>query len=128
MKILLLPIVLSAVLISYGWSQNPLMDDKGAVCIKPAGGQYEKVSIEDILNQSEDPELIRLSGEIIKKLQGRTYLFRDETGEVRVRIDDESVPEKGVKFNVPMTISGEVEPASDKKPVRVDAERIRYCF
>ena len=124
MKMLLLPLAISAVLISYGWSQDAAVNKTDAT----ASGQYEKISIEEILDKSDDPEMIKLSGEIIKKLKCSTYLFKDETGEIRVHIDDENIPEKGLLFNSPVTIKGEVEPASNGKPVRVDADKIRYYF
>ena len=121
MKMLLLPIAISVTVITYGWSQDDPRPDS-------ADSQYEKISIEEILNKSEDPEMVKLSGEIIKKIKCSTYLFKDETGEIRVQIDDDSIPRKGLLFNSPMTIKGLVEPALNDKPVRVDADKLRYFF
>ncbi|OED42230.1 hypothetical protein ACH42_12325 [Endozoicomonas sp. (ex Bugula neritina AB1)] len=128
MKKLLLPLAISVALISYGWSQNVAVEKTEMTPSKPISSRYEKVSIEDILDKSDDPELIKLSGEIIKKIQCSTYLFRDETGEIRVQIDDNYIPDRGLLFNTPVIISGEIESASHGMPFRVDADKVRYFF
>ena len=129
MKTLLLPLAISAVIISYGWS-----DDKSSrhavqdILHPPQGtGAYEKKNIDEIMSDSDDEELVKLSGEIIKKLKCSTYLFRDESGEIRIHIADEDIPKKGLLFNSPVTIRGEVEKVEDR-PVRVEADKLRYMF
>ena len=111
MKMLLLPLAISAILISYGWSQDAAINHADQPVTMPANSPYEKISVEEILDKNDDPELVKLSGEIIKKLKCSTYLFRDKTGEIKVHIPDEDIPEKGLLFNSPMTIKGQVEPA-----------------
>ena len=92
-----------------------------------AGMTYEKHNIEEILAKPEDEELVKLSGEIIKKLKCSTYLFRDRSGEIRVEIRNEDIPDKGILFKSPMVIKGEVSVGPDKH-LRVRAERLRYNF
>lgn len=94
---------------------------------KQQPGAYEKHSIEDLLEKPHDEELVKLSGQIIKKLKCSTYLFRDETGEIRIEIKNEDIPEKGLLFKSPVIIKGEVS-LDKSKPVRVEAEKIRYVF
>ena len=128
MKMLLLPLAISAVLISYGWSQDTAKNHADQPVTMPANSPYEKISVEEILDKNDDPELVKLSGEIIKKLKCSTYLFRDETGEIKVHIPDEDIPEKGLLFNSPMTIKGQIEPAANGIPVKVEADKVRYFF
>lgn len=126
MKMLLLPLAISAMAISHGWSHDTPKPQEASV--KPhVAIKYEKKSIDDIISESEDSELVKLSGEIIKKLKCSTYLFRDESGEIRIHIDDNDIPQKGLLFNSPVTIKGEIEKNMDK-PIRVEAEKVRYMF
>ena len=91
------------------------------------GVTYEKHNIDEILTRPEDEELVRLSGEIIKKLKCSTYLFRDKSGEIRVEIRNEDIPNKGLLFKTPMIIKGEVSMEPEKN-LRVKANRLRYNF
>ena len=126
MKMLLLPLVISAVAISHSWShEQPKPREASVKTHTPV--KYEKKSIDDIISESEDSELVKLSGEIIKKLKCSTYLFRDESGEIRIHIDDSDIPQKGLLFNSPVTIKGEIEKNIDK-PIRVEADKVRYMF
>ncbi len=92
-----------------------------------SNGEYQKQSIDEVIADSTDDELVKLSGEIIKKLKCSTYLFRDKTGEIRVHIENDSIPKKGLLFGSPVTIKGEVIKESGK-PLSVDADKIRYMF
>lgn len=126
MKMLILPLVISVMAISQSRSHDHAQPQDASV--KPdVATSYEKKSIDEILNDSEDSELVKLSGEIIKKLKCSTYLFRDDSGEIRIHINDDDIPQKGLLFNSPVTIKGETEKNNDK-PVRVEADRIRYMF
>ncbi|MGB1271242.1 MAG: NirD/YgiW/YdeI family stress tolerance protein [Endozoicomonas sp.] len=89
--------------------------------------QYHKASINDILEHSEDLELVKLSGEFIQKVRCNTYLFRDDTGEIKVFIDDDLIPFQGIPFNLPVMLKGEVEKSS-LWPIQVDVDNIRYVF
>lgn len=126
MKMFLLPLAISVLAFSQGWSHDTSKPQQAAVKSHTAT-KYEKKSIDDIISDSEDSELVKLSGEIIRKLKCSTYLFRDESGEIRIHIDDNDIPQKGLLFNSPITIKGEIEKRDDK-PIRVEAERIRYMF
>ncbi|WP_422468611.1 YgiW/YdeI family stress tolerance OB fold protein [Endozoicomonas sp. ALC013] len=88
---------------------------------------YHKQSVEEILNTSDDEELVRISGEIVKKIKGKIYLFRGETGEINVLIDDSVLPGQEVKLNSPTIIKGEVDNPPDRAP-RVEVDDIHYVF
>lgn len=99
-------------------TENPTHSEKN---------QYHKARIDDILDHSEDLELVKLSGEIIQKVKCNTYLFRDETGEIKVFIDDNLIPSQGLPFNLPVILNGEVEKSS-LRPIQVDVDNVRYVF
>ncbi|MGI9282378.1 MAG: NirD/YgiW/YdeI family stress tolerance protein [Endozoicomonas sp.] len=88
---------------------------------------YTKQNIDQVIEKSDDEELVRLSGQIIKKLKCSTYLFRDKTGEIQIQIGNEDIPEKGLLFGSPTIIKGEVL-KDPKKPIVVEADKIRYVF
>lgn len=88
---------------------------------------YQKHSVEEILNTSDDEELVKVSGEIVKKIKDRIYLFRGETGEIHVVIEESALPETGVRLKSPVVIKGEVDNPPDKAP-RIDVENIHYVF
>lgn len=126
MKMLLLPLVISAMAISYSWSHDQTKSQEASA--KPqVTVTYEKKSIDDIISDSNDSELVKLSGEIIQKLKCSTYLFRDDSGEIHIQIDDVDIPRKGLFFNSPVSIKGEVDKNSNR-PVRVEAEKVLYLF
>ncbi len=88
---------------------------------------YQKHSVEEILNTSDDEELVKVSGEIVKKIKDRIYLFRGETGEIHVVIEESALSETGVRLKSPVVIKGEVDNPPDKAP-RIDVENIHYVF
>lgn len=88
---------------------------------------YQKHSVEEILNTSDDEELVKVSGEIVKKIKDKIYLFRGETGEIHVLIEESALTETGVKLKSPVVIKGEVNNPPDKAP-KIDVENIHYVF
>ena len=88
---------------------------------------YEKHSIEDILSNSTDQELVKISGEIIRKIKCSTYLFRGETGDIQIRIGMDAVPDRGIPFKEAMVIKGTVSNSEEDKPT-VKADHIRFAF
>ena len=88
---------------------------------------YQKHSVEEILNTSDDEELVKVSGEIVKKIKDKIYLFRGETGEIHVVIEEPALTETGVRLKSPVVIKGEVNNPPDKAP-KIDVENIHYVF
>ncbi|MFK0571793.1 NirD/YgiW/YdeI family stress tolerance protein [Endozoicomonas sp.] len=89
--------------------------------------RYHKYSVEEILSTSEDEELVKISGELIRKIKGKIYLFRGETGEIKVVIEDAMLSDNGLTLKSPVIIKGEVDNPADKPP-RVDVDDIHYVF
>lgn len=88
---------------------------------------YQKHSVKEILSASEDEELVKISGEIIRKIKGKIYLFRGETGEINVVIENSVLPDKGITLKSPVIINGEVDDPVDRLP-RVEVNDIHYIF
>ncbi len=129
MKQLLWPIAVIALISSLSWSEDENREPTPDVIQSPDKtlSKYQKQNIDEIVSNSDDAELVKLSGEIIKKLKCSTYLFRDETGEIRIQIDDSNIPNKGLMFHTPVTIKGEIEKHQDK-PLRIEADKVKYYF
>ena len=125
MKGILATLATLSMFVSLAVSQDffPLPPEKA---MEPAVS-YHKLSIDDILSNPVDEDLVKLSGEIVRKLKCSTYLFRDETGEIRIEIRNEDIPEKGLIFKTPILIKGEVSREPDR-PVRIEADKVRYNF
>ncbi|MGB0360909.1 MAG: NirD/YgiW/YdeI family stress tolerance protein [Endozoicomonas sp.] len=88
---------------------------------------YQKHSVEEILNSSEDDELVKISGEIVQQIKDRIYLFRGETGDIKIVIDDSALPDQGMMLKSPVQIRGEVDNPVDRAP-RVKVDTIQYVF
>ena len=88
---------------------------------------YEVHSIEEVLANPTDQELVKISGEIIKKIKCSTYLFRGKSGDIHIKIDTHAVPELGIPFKEATVIKGTVNHDGEKKPT-VEADHIHYVF
>ena len=88
---------------------------------------YEHHSIEEVLANPTDQELVKISGEIIKKIKCSTYLFRGKSGDIHIKIDTHAVPEQGIPFRETTVIRGTVNHSEEKKPT-VEADHIHYVF
>ncbi|WP_252177928.1 NirD/YgiW/YdeI family stress tolerance protein [Endozoicomonas sp. 4G] len=88
---------------------------------------YKKQNIDQLTENGDDEELVRLSGQIIKKLKCSIYLFRDKTGEIQIQIKNDDIPKKGLLFRSPTIIKGEVM-RDPNKPIMVEADKILYVF
>ncbi|WP_257252765.1 MULTISPECIES: NirD/YgiW/YdeI family stress tolerance protein [unclassified Endozoicomonas] len=96
----------------------------------PASAQahhYQKQSIDQVIENGDDEELVKLSGQIIKKLKCSIYLFRDKTGEIQIHIRNDDIPKKGLLFGSPTIIKGEVM-KDPNEPIVVEADKILYVF
>ncbi|WP_299730191.1 NirD/YgiW/YdeI family stress tolerance protein [uncultured Endozoicomonas sp.] len=123
----LLPILLTGVMTgacSQESADNPEIERLSYFSSLPA---YQKYSVEEILSHSEDEELVKISGEIIQQIKDRIYLFRGETGDIKIVIEDSVMPEQGVMLKSPVQIRGEVDNPVDRAP-RVEVDAIQYVF
>ena len=88
---------------------------------------YEHHAIEDVLVNPADQKPVKITGEIIKKIECGTYLFRGESGDIRIRIDTHAVPEQGLPFREATVIRGTVNHNGDTMPT-IEADHIHYVF
>ena len=86
--------------ISLGLSQN-------------AASQFvsDSTSVQNVaaVKQMKDNSWFTLEGHIVKQIRKERYLFRDQSGEVEVEIDDEKWKGRKVDPGTKIRISGEVE-------------------
>ncbi|MET4692180.1 NirD/YgiW/YdeI family stress tolerance protein [Endozoicomonas lisbonensis] len=112
------------------WSAEPAAHS-GEEPDQPASADtrvdYEDHSIEEVLANPTDQELVKISGEIIRKIKCSTYLFRGESGDIHIKIDTHAVPEQGIPFREATVIKGTVKHSEDKKPT-IEADHIHYVF
>lgn len=81
-------------------------------------------TVAEIREHDKDDQPVVLTGVLAKKLGKEKFLFKDDTGEIRVEIDAEDFPPGEVSERTRVEITGEV----DKSPLRaaeVDAKRVR---
>jgi len=86
-------------------------------------GPSEKkiTSVSDAIEHGKDDSYIQLEGKILRQVGGEKYIFADETGEIRVEIDNDvfSVP---VNEDTMVQIRGEFEKDFLQSPeIDVDA-------
>ena len=120
----LIPILLVGFITSAYPQERWIISNEEFTQIKPL---YHKQTIESILSHSENEELVRVSGEIIRKIKGQVYLFRGETGEIKVIIEDAFLTDQPVKLGSPVILKGEVYNPPEKPP-RIEVEAIHYIF
>lgn len=86
----------------------------------PSSSKYDSVS--SVLQDPRDDEFVQLRGTITKKVGEEKYLFSDQTGEIRIDVDNDKftspVSEKSV-----VEIQGEVEKDFMESP-EIDVERL----
>lgn len=81
-------------------------------------------TVADIRKHDKDDQPVVLTGVITKKLGKEKYLFKDDTGEIRVEIDAEDFPATEVNEETRVEIIGEVDKRVLRAP-EVDAEHVR---
>ena len=112
------------------WSAEPAArsgEESGQPASVDIRADYEDHSIEEVLANPTDQELVKISGEIIRKIKCSTYLFRGESGDIHIKIDTHAVPERGIPFRETTVIKGMVKHNEDKKPT-IEADHIHYVF
>ncbi len=81
-------------------------------------------TVAEIREHDKDDQPVLLTGVLTKKLGKEKYLFKDETGEIRVEIDTEDFPAVEVTEKTRVEITGEVD-KSALRAAEVDAKRVR---
>lgn len=102
------------------FTQITLIDNAQAKYVGPTNNSGGTIS--DILKNPLDDQRVILNGFIIKKIGHEKYLFKDETGEIRIDIDDEKMPAVRIDHTSKVQIHGDVDVENHRSPqIDVDA-------
>lgn len=72
-------------------------------------------------NDAADDSAVLLTGNIIESIGNETYLFKDETGQIQIEIDDEDWMGVDVTPNDRVMIRGEVDSEWSTHKIDVDS-------
>jgi len=84
------------------------------------GGNLRIDTVAAALKAADDTPLV-LTGYIVRRIRSEYYEFRDETGTIRVEIDDKDWPQQPVSENTRVRLIGEVERGWFSREIDVDA-------
>lgn len=73
------------------------------------GAQSQLTTVEAVADQANDDQTVQLEGSIIEQVGDEKYIFADDTGEIRVEIDDELFRGQRITPDMTVSIYGEVE-------------------
>lgn len=85
--------------------------------------QYPPATVQDIKADPKDEMKATLEGRILRKVADEEYLFSDDTGEIRVEIDDDDFPRQPVSETTRVRLEGEVD-THRYKEVDFDVDRM----
>lgn len=84
-------------------------------------------TVAEVLRDPVDDRPVTLTGKLVQQTGRETYLFRDDTGEIRVEIDREDFPaNQPVDADTRVLIHGEVDTRFARKP-EIDVERLQLA-
>jgi uncharacterized protein (TIGR00156 family) len=81
-------------------------------------------TVNDVIKRGQDDQIVILTGNVVRKVGREKYLFRDATGEIRIEIDHDVMPNEPFDEKVKVEITGEVE-KDFLKSTEVDVKSIR---
>lgn len=87
------------------------------------GAQSQLTTVEAVANQANDDQTVQLQGSIIEQVGDEKYIFADDTGEIRVEIDDELFRNQRITPDMTVAIYGEVEKDFMRSP-EIDVEEL----
>ncbi|MGX5217583.1 MULTISPECIES: NirD/YgiW/YdeI family stress tolerance protein [Pseudomonas] len=76
-------------------------------------------TVAEALKAADDTQVV-LQGQIVERLRGEHYTFKDATGTVEVEIDDEDWPSQSVDDKATVKLTGEVDQGRSGVEVEVD--------
>lgn len=85
--------------------------------------EYPPITVQAIKADPKDDMKATLEGRILRKLADEEYLFSDDTGEIRVEIDDDDFPRQPVSETTRVRLEGEVDTHRTKE-VDFDVDRV----
>ena len=106
-KIIVILLIFS---VTAGLSANSASEPEVAAKVIPVA------SVSDLRDDDE----ITIEGYLIKQLSEEHYLFRDDTAEIEVEIDDDLLQDINIDETVKIRITGEVDKDEDEISVEAD--------
>jgi uncharacterized protein (TIGR00156 family) len=80
-------------------------------------------TVAQVLEDPVDDQRVTLRGVLLEKLSTEKYTFSDETGQIRVEIENDEFPDIEVHPETRIEISGELETAFMRQP-EIDVEQL----
>jgi len=87
------------------------------------GAQQVPNTVQAVLDNPQDDQTVTLRGTLLEKVGHEKYAFSDETGQIRVEIDNEVFPEQRITPEMTVELFGEVEKDFLQSP-EIDVERL----
>ncbi len=87
------------------------------------GTSEAPTTVQSILDNPQDDQTVTLQGMVLEKVGHEKYAFSDDTGQIRIEIDDDVFPPQRVTPDMTVEIYGEVEKDFLRSP-EVDVERM----
>ena len=81
-------------------------------------------TVQTILKNHYDDMRVTVKGYIIKRLSDDKYLFKDETGEIIVDIDEKYMPHNDITPKTLVKIDGEVDVKRKGNKVEIDVHKM----
>lgn len=84
---------------------------------------YPLTTVAEIKADPRDDANVTLEGFLIRQIDRETYVFRDDTGEIEVEIDEDDFPRQPVSETTRVRIEGEVD-THRLRDTDIDADRV----
>ena len=86
------------------------------------GAQPAASTVQAVLDDPQDDQVVTLRGRILEQVGDEKYAFTDDTGQIRIEIDD-VFPRQRITPDMQVEIYGEVEDDFMQDP-EIDVERL----
>lgn len=112
----LLIMLISFSSLSFGQFQGP----------KPTDRTYTAKEIKDNASRLDrSDELVKIKGFIVKQINENTYEFRDNTGTIRLEIDDKRLPDRPFDESTELIFIGEID-HDLFEPVEMEVKEVQF--
>lgn len=89
-----------------------------------SGDAQTVTTVAEVIANAPDDSYVTLRGRIVRALGGEDFLFADDTGEIRIEIDDDIMNPRRIRRGMRLEIYGEVERERDGR-VEIEVKRLR---
>lgn len=79
--------------------------------------------IQAVLAQGKDDQRVVIRGQVVRKLEDERFVVADNTGSIRVKIDDDAVRRAGLGIGSHVEVAGEVD-TNTFRDSTIKAERV----